>query len=207
VKRYGIRFPYFARRSEVFNDTTEKTDEWQLEVYLRAAALMREHGLRSVVDLGCGSGYKLLKYLGGWETTGIEVPRMVDWLREHHPDRRWLTSDLTDGASRECGLLLCVDVLEHLLDPDAMLDFIDAVRADWIVLSTPDRSLLYGRRQRGWWGPPHNPGHVREWSFREFGAYVGSRFVILEHLVTNRAQATQMIVCTKKAEVRVPQHP
>jgi len=74
MSRYGIRFPYFARRAESFYDTTEKTDDWQLEVYLRAAALMREQGLRSVMDLGCGSGYKLIKYLGEYEATGQKCP-------------------------------------------------------------------------------------------------------------------------------------
>jgi SAM-dependent methyltransferase len=199
MSRYGIRFPYFARRAEIHYDTTEKTDEWQLEVYLKAAGIMKERNLRSVLDLGCGSGYKLIRFMGGYEFTGIEVPRTVQWLKEHHPDGRWLVSDLSSGMDGAFDLLICADVIEHLLNPDRLLDFIDRVRVDWIVLSTPDRSLLYGRRQQGWWGPPHNPGHVREWSFSEFGRYIGTRFRILEHVISNRVQATQMIVCRKQA--------
>jgi hypothetical protein len=195
MSRYGIRFPYFARRAESFYDTTEKTDEWQLEVYLKAAAIMRERGLRSLVDFGCGSGYKLIKFLGEYETTGIEVPRTVEWLKAHHPDRRWIVSDLSSGADAGCDLLICADVIEHFLNPDRLLDYIDSVPVDWIVLSTPDRSLLYGRRQRGWWGPPHNPGHIREWSFGELAGYIAARFRIIEHVVSNRAQATKMMVC------------
>lgn len=193
--RYRIRFPYFARRREVFYDTTGKKDEWQLEVYLRAAELARSRGLRSVTDLGCGSGYKLVEYLGEFETTGIEVPRMVDWLKERYPDRRWIVSDLRPGTCPPCDLLICADVLEHTLDPDGMLDFVAGSGASVMVFSTPDRSLLYGWRQRGFWGPPDNPGHVREWSFREFGRYVSDRFEIEEHVISNRPQATQMVVC------------
>jgi len=97
-----------------------------------------------------------------------------------------------------CGLLICADVIDHILDPDRLLDYIDTVPAERIILSTPDRSLMYGHRQRGWWGPPHNPWHIREWSFSEFAGYVSARFRIIEHVITNRTQATQMIVCARK---------
>jgi hypothetical protein len=44
----------------------------------------------------------------------------------------------------------------------------------------------------------HNPAHFREWSFVEFEAYVRSHFDILEHFISNSAQATQCILCSPR---------
>jgi hypothetical protein len=48
------------------------------------------------------------------------------------------------------------------------------------------------------WGPPANETHIREWNFDEFHRYIGIPFNILDHIISNREQFTQMIVCTLK---------
>jgi len=62
-----------------------------------------------------------------------------------------------------------------------------------------DVQLDYPKEHPRHFGPPMNISHLREWSFAEFAAYIGLKFEIAEHRVTNTAQATQMVICTRRA--------
>ena len=57
---YGIKRGYRSRSSETYFDDRENTDHYQKEVYLKAHEIMLREGYTSVIDYGCGSGYKLL---------------------------------------------------------------------------------------------------------------------------------------------------
>jgi hypothetical protein len=48
--------------------------------------------------------------------------------------------------------------------------------------------------KRGHDGPPGNRAHVREWAFDEFAQYIGRRFQLLDHFISNIAQSTQVAV-------------
>ena len=93
-------------------------------------------------------------------------------------------------------IVICADVIEHVLDPVELMNYIVALSLRWIVLSTPDRNLMYERFSPDLLGPPRNPHHIREWSFEEFNEFVGRFMKIESHVISNRDQATQMIVAT-----------
>ena len=80
-KNYDIKTSYTHRKNATYFDDTELQDEWQKEVYLKALSLMQEHNLERVYDVGCGSGYKLINYLGMYNTIGFDVPQTVEFLR------------------------------------------------------------------------------------------------------------------------------
>lgn len=203
--RYGIA-PYYRSRSKyIHHDDTGYKDEWQLEVYLAARERMIEEGLESVVDVGCGSGYKLIKHLGEFETAGVELAETVKYLKRTYPDRKWLAADLGESPPSDLrgDVVICADVIEHLVDPDRLITFLKALPFEYLFISTPDRRLAYRMFGKTWlrfmrpgyWGPPANPTHQREWTFREFGNYMRRHFDVIEHRITNTAQATQMVVC------------
>jgi SAM-dependent methyltransferase len=168
-------------------------DEWQREVYLIAQALMAANQWRTVFDVGCGSGFKLVTMLGGYDTLGFETPEIVDWLRVQHPDRMWCSIDA--GATAKADLVLCADVIEHVVDANETITFIKSLmRKDGLaVISTPDRDL-YGLPRDLRLGPPINKSHVREWSFDEFEGYMATHFTVLGHLIANRQQTTQAVI-------------
>jgi SAM-dependent methyltransferase len=197
--RFGIMAGYQHRQEVVAFDDTGMTDEWQREVYMLAADLVRDRRNATVYDVGCGSGYKLLKYLGEFRTVGFDRPETVCVLRERYPGRDWRAEKLDARGMLKADLVICADVIEHVSDPDQLLDFIDALAGCWIVLSTPVRELLYPPHNPRRYGPPQNPCHLREWSFEEFGRYIAGRFDVVKHVVTNPAQATQMIVARRCA--------
>jgi hypothetical protein len=194
-ERYCIKRLYFPRRAYRHFDDTGLKDEWQLEVYLFALGLMKKHGLKTVLDIGCGSAYKLLTYLGEYETTGLEMPKTHAWLVDQYPARKWLVSDFSAGKGLAADVIICADVIEHLVDPDQLVNFISEISFKYLVISTPNRDLLYRPWNIGYWGPPYNWSHMREWAYGEFREYLSQRFRVVDHRIPNFAQATQMIIC------------
>ena len=187
MDRYCIKDGYKPRLNNRFFDDTPLKDEWQNEVYAKARALADLHGYNSILDIGAGSGFKLLKYFPDKDTLGIDLPRTVAWLKRTYPHRKW-----SDRFEPHTGydIVICADVIEHIPDPDQVLDLIENCRPQLAVISTPDRSL----HTRGHDGPPGNKAHVREWAFSEFAQYISRRFRILDHFISNPTQSTQVII-------------
>lgn len=206
-KRYYIKRLYINRSSYTHHNDISFQDEYQLEVYLFALGLMKKHNLKSVIDIGCGSGYKLVTYLGEYDTLGIELPENVAWLKKTYPERKWEAVDFGGGENLSADVVICADVIEHLVDPDELLDFIKKIRWQYCIFSTPCRSLrflswrdiLRLRWVRKIWGPPGQRAHVREWSYEELNRYLSQHFIVTDHRVTNINQTTQMVVCKPKS--------
>src|SRR5205085_9353286 len=197
--RYAIDPGYKHRPKPSYFDDTANSDNWQREVYEKARLLMRDEGLKSVYDLGCGSGYKLINILGEFETTGIDLPETIGAVQKRYPSRRWVAGRFETLELGTADLVICSDVIEHVEDPDALMRIILSATKEWIILSTPARELMYSDRQRFRFGPPDNPTHLREWSMAEIMRYAEQFFDVVSHEITNRIQGTQMIVGRKSA--------
>lgn len=166
------------------------SDQYQENVYQYAADLVREHALHSVVDCGCGSGYKLAKYIGPVcsDITGLDQDAVIRHCLSQYPRFTWLPANFEERrveVTRKYDLILCVDVIEHLIDPDALLSILKflAHPESHIVLSTPERDLIHGL---GHLGAPANPYHVREWNMGEFRSYLeASGFTVTGHILVD----------------------
>jgi hypothetical protein len=116
------------------------------------------------------------------DITGIDDAPTIERCRAMHSVGRWIPGDLEDPSfalDRTYGLIIAADVVEHLRDPDRLLQLIraschDATR---VVISTPERDRRRGENDVG---PPGNGAHVREWNEAEFSAYLQSRGFVLE---------------------------
>lgn len=196
---YYIAPGYRCRREGTYFDDMENTDNWQREVYEYAAEVMEKFCLNSVYDVGCGSGYKLVKFLGKYNTIGFDLEPTINSLMQKYPDRQWNISNFQDRNIERADLVICADVIEHVPDPELLLDFLDRIAKDKIIISTPERNFLYRPGSRYRYGPPTNPSHLREWTADELYRYVSRKFTVIHHQITNAKQATQMIVCSRKA--------
>jgi len=187
MKTYFIKEGYTVRPNNMFYNDTNMKDEWQKEVYEYARKMLDIYNLKSVWDIGTGSAYKLLKNFSDVDTLGTDLTPTVDWLNQTYPLRKWSDSfDVFHGYD----MIICSDVIEHIPDPDPLLDTIEAAKPKLIVFSTPERMLF----QKGHDGPPDNICHVREWTMEEFGRYIDSRFQVLDHFISNERQATQCLL-------------
>jgi 2-polyprenyl-3-methyl-5-hydroxy-6-metoxy-1,4-benzoquinol methylase len=191
MKNYGIKENYTHRLDNKYFNDTENTDGWQKEVYEFAKKIAEESNFTKILDIGTGSGYKLINNFPDKDTLGIDVPKTVEWLKKQYPNKKW-SSDFSPILGYE--LIIAADVVEHIPEPDSLLDLIENCKPKLVVLSTPDRDLL----KSGHGGPPKNKAHVREWTMPEFKNYIGSRFEVLEHYISNKKQATQTMLIKLK---------
>ena len=194
MKTYYIKENYTARLDNKDFDDTKLTDEWQKEVYEYAKKIAEENNFKTILDIGTGSGYKLIKHFDNYNTLGIDIPKTVSFLKEKYPTKSWSDQFVpTTGYD----LLISSDVIEHLPDPDILLDLIIQCDPKLLVLSTPERNLLCKIDHNG---PPFNKAHVREWTMVEFYNYISSRFDVLDHYISNHDQATQVILAVLKGK-------
>lgn len=204
VQRIGARENYFIKDGYVhrtepkYFDDTSNADDWQNEVYQFALEIAQSNGVRRVADVGCGSGFKLLKYFHNYETVGMDVPATVDVLKRRYPEKAWEVCDFGANNPPSFDMVICSDVIEHVPDPDQLLGFIQKLKPKFLVLSTPDRNLFRLGTHNG---PPYNSTHLREWTMFELNAYISEFFQVKEHFLSNAAQATQCLLAVPKNAV------
>jgi len=172
------------------NDENLK-DEGQKEVYEYCKIFMEKNKFNNVIDVGCGSGYKLIKILGDFNTIGIETEPCYSHLNINYPLRRWLLSGekeksfiLYDEMTRP-DVVICSDVIEHIINPDILLDYLLSLNSKFYIISTPCRNILCNHPKfsniykKSWNGPPINTCHVREWTIEEFKQYMSNKFDVI----------------------------
>lgn len=152
--------------------------KWQKHVYLWAAELIAQRGLRSALDLGCGPATKLANHIAPVcaDIEGADQASAIQVCRRLGRPGRFRVVDLESPeqeAWRSFDLVLCSDVIEHLLDPDHALRLMRRLchQRSLVLISTPDRDRLRGR---GCMESP-KPEHVREWTQGEFTDFLVSR--------------------------------
>ena len=156
---------------------------YQRHVYAWAAELVRSRGLKSVLDLGCGPCVKLMELIAPVcaDVEGADQASAIGVARGRGAGMPLREIDLERCAGveawRRFDLIVCADVVEHLLDPDPMLGLIGRLSHEGtlVVMSTPDRARLRGRGCMA----SEKPEHVREWAEGELvGAPRGFRGLV-----------------------------
>ena len=134
---------------------------------------------RRVLDIACGEGYgSALLATRAQSVVGADVaPEAVAQARRRYGAARNLQYVEGRCESLPCedasvDLLVCFETLEHIADPERLLD--EAKRAlapgGLLLVSTPNRDVYSDRRDY------RNPHHVREFYEHEFLAVLKARF-------------------------------
>lgn len=190
---YGIRRGYLHRKTVLLFSDEGNTNEYQKEVYAFARSFYDEKELSGVLDIGCGSAFKLLANFNNIPKAGAELN--TDWLNQQYPNETWFAFSDPSWKIFPAQLIICADVIEHVPNPDAFIaDLLEHREAKNFVFSTPDRNLDTSPWK---FGPPNNESHYREWSFEEFEVYLSRYFRVVHHAISNREQRTQMLVAER----------
>ena len=191
MKDYKIQEGYVSRLEPGHHDDSDWEDQSQDEVYQYCAKVMNQNGLQTVVDVGCGSGFKLIKYLSEYKTIGTETEPCYSLLKEKYPTREWYLAGEPEKSFFENpniqnpDVVICCDVIEHIIDPDDLLDHLISLNAKYYIISTPCREVLCNSEKYShifkstWNGPPRNECHVREWTMIELTQYLSEKFKVL----------------------------
>jgi SAM-dependent methyltransferase len=159
----------------------------QYHVYKYAAEIIREKNIKSLIDVGCGPASKLVsinKENPNLSIKGVDQNDAITYCQKTHGFGQWFVDDFENPNQElpigKADLVISSDVIEHVLDPDKLLDYCKSKLNDggYMLLSTPDRHRLHSPQNLS----PTNKDHVREWSLDEFAKYIESRhYDILNH--------------------------
>lgn len=192
MELYKITDTYIHRKNPIPFDATHSTDEYQYEVYQVAHTIALIIPKLPVLDIGCGSGYKLINIFKEFDTVGIELDDTYNFLIKTYPDKKWLVKT-NDPPSEKFGVIILADVLEHLSNPDEMLNYIQKIDFQYLIISSPNRDSETLNQD----GPPNNIAHAREWNSSELKEYVSQYFFVINQYDTNKNQRTQCLICKK----------
>ena len=144
--------------------------------YAQTVLLSRKYS--SVIDVGCGPGTKLARLVANTSpesSAGIDLPESIDLCRKMHGEPiKWIEADFSSEddirLEQRYDLVICADVIEHVVDPDSLLDLMKRLvnPGGMLLISTPERTRLLGESAL----VPSNRYHIREWSEDEFLAYL-----------------------------------
>jgi SAM-dependent methyltransferase len=92
MKTYCIEPTYTHRDEAPYFDDTPFKDEFQPEVYEYAERVADSLKPHTVIDLGCGSGFKLMKHFAHLHTIGIDLKPTIEFCLKTYPNRMWAVS-------------------------------------------------------------------------------------------------------------------
>lgn len=140
--------------------------EFQLETYKTAASILEDTNRDSVIDLGCGFGSKLIKYIKPHcsNITGVDVLEVVEFAKTRDKGISWISIDLNKPFElAKHDVIICADVLEHINNIDGLMTTIKSGMDEnsIVVMSTPNSDTV-GEDVKS------NSGHVNFWNVSEF---------------------------------------
>lgn len=172
---FCIKAGYQARsQPEYYADEGPSDVVWQPDVYPLAAFLARRYDCTHIIDVGCGHARKLAALYPEFNIIGVDFGGNLEFCRAQYPFGQWIEADFEtcrelpiDPAVLKKSIVINSDVIEHLVDPSALLALLGKLLRDAKValISTPERDLTRGFGDAG---PPANPCHMREWNLSEF---------------------------------------
>jgi 2-polyprenyl-3-methyl-5-hydroxy-6-metoxy-1,4-benzoquinol methylase/glycosyltransferase involved in cell wall biosynthesis len=144
--------------------------------YRLASSLALE---KTVLDLGCGTGYgtAMLARAGATSVVGLDIdPSTIEWAQRAHREKNLsfcVRANLgADFASESFDLITCFEMIEHVTEPVQRATIASVARLlkknGIFLISTPNPAVtkLYGE----------NPFHLRELIEEEFVALLGEHF-------------------------------
>lgn len=179
-------------------DDTPNSDEWQDEVYAFAHDIAKKAGAKKILDIGAGSGFKLVKYFSDFDLTGVEVAETLEFLKTNFKDKNWISAESCGEAYPDSDLCICSDVIEHMKNPTEFLNKVNAGNISQMVISTPAREVLAADGRREFLGPPGNRFHHCEWTMGEFNTLLAKYFDVKNHFLTYNGFYSQIALVQKK---------
>lgn len=180
---------------------------YQPEIYRIAEYLLENSDANYIIDIGCGDGRKL-KSISKKNCSLIlmDHENIINNVTSKYDNAHYIKIDFDndipdiDRDILSKSIVICSDVVEHLLYPDKLMTYLSNISHAVIavIISTPDRLNERGQNDMG---PPANPYHIREWSTDEFVRYachLRFRPPILSGLTesdnTTKTKATSFII-------------
>lgn len=151
-------------------------------------ALVRSTGARNIHEVGCGEGELAhiiaqagISTVKGTDFSGAMIELAASKFRDIEFRQRSIYDLRADQDAAD--LVVCCEVLEHLVDPRRALERLASISRQHCLLSVPREPLWRALNcLRGSYLSQfgNTPGHLQHWSRAEFLRLVGKYFEIVE---------------------------
>lgn len=161
----------------------------------------------SIHEVGCGEGYWVLEWVKkGIDARGSDLSsKVIEMAKMNAVDtgcpqdlfKQKSIYELTPGCD-SAELVVCCEVMEHLVDPDSGLEALQSIAQEYVILSVPREPLwctLNVLRGKYISACGNTPGHIQHWSKKSFIEKVSQYFQIVD--VRSPVPWT-MILCRNK---------
>ena len=179
-----------------FSDKYTKTGragQWLLgNFYGAVSSLITSIDMRwgQALEIGAGQGYstsyirKTLHEKVQFQASELE-PEQVRMASMRNPDVPIRTESVYElqGEDKSIDLVIMLEVLEHLEEPETALSEISRVTRQYAILSVPREPIwriLNFARGKYWKSLGNTPGHINHWSARGFRKFVEPYFKVVE---------------------------
>ena len=169
-------------------DKTENESYWtesrirssklfQYDVYKLARKIFNKHNFSSVLDIGSGPGTKIDMFFNDIKDVHLidqsSVKKIASEICPNATFHEFNLDAKKNNLERKFDLLINADVIEHLDNPDTLIEFIEGHMHEksLLIISTPDRDIRRGKFNN----QSPNPAHVREWNKKELKSYLESK--------------------------------
>lgn len=173
-----------------FIDSYEKTNfisRWLFGNFFSCIQSMIPRGANSIFEIGCGGGYssqKIKEFTGDKFVGACDVnDDLLEIAKRKNPGIIFSRESIYEMSQSDSSfdLIVCLEVLEHLDDPEKAIIELERVTARYVLLSVPREPLWrFLNVARGSfladWG--NTPGHLNHWSKKSFVCLVEKYFEI-----------------------------
>jgi SAM-dependent methyltransferase len=165
--------------------------DWLVSGFLESVErLVRKTGCRDLHEIGCGEGHiTSALFLAGYNIRGTDVSLESVQQAQLDAQRMNLSIDF-----RVCDLykltpqdtapvVLCLEVLEHIEDPESALQVLKNMASPYLIASVPREPLwriLNMARLKYVSSLGNTPGHLNHWSSQQFKQFLSRYFEILD---------------------------
>ncbi len=151
-------------------------------------SLLDKIQVETVIEAGCGEGYIVENILSprypDLQAFDLDMGRAA-YLKQNNPAMRVFRGNLhhVPIADNAADLVLCLEVLEHVGEPELSLKELHRITRRYAILSVPNEpfwriaNMLRGAYWSEW---GNTPEHINHWSIWSFKRFVSRYFNILE---------------------------
>lgn len=141
----------------------------------------------SIKEIGCGAGYSTERIIAARpaaKVTGSDIdPVLVEMAQKRNPKNEFSVESVykLPDADNSYDVVICLEVLEHLEEPEKALEELIRITKSTLIVSTPREPIwciLNMARGKYWRSLGNTPGHINHWSSRGLKEFVGSKLPI-----------------------------